>query len=442
MNMTIVRSTFVLIGLGFGLPSHAFLGGLTDALKKAQPTSGGQKASPDSSRTSYAKDSFNSICKQALGAPFKEKPLSAPVDQVVGKYFKLSTDMEARLATGINRSYNGTIVNLSRHIADIKEESIQKLAEAYVANPSMAMLAQIVEYSENGDAYADGDMPSEKIEAQTLLAMVMMQYPELVIRRELPAELLRKTSISNSGLGTALIARAHLYGDYAKKDINTFNNYIGRASSNYPVKIADQSIFYALKNIPNWQPRRMYEDLLKQSQDFYKDFNRQRDAAKSTDLNKRALVLMAQGKRIDELTLEALGAGPRMAEIRAKAEMLKKDGAGEANLIMVAANQSESFKAEVNAMLAKNPQLDDQAKKKLADANKLMLENLNGMKAITVELTLKFFSGDFGGTAESGQYINRYFRNACSVGSRTIELAKQAGVPSPQLPPSTLAKDL
>ena len=172
------------------------------------------------------------------------------------------------------------------------------------------------------------------------------------------------------------------------------------------------------------------------------DFNRQREAAKSSDTNKRALNLMVQGQKIDELTLEALGAGPRMAEIRAKAEMLKKEGAGEANLIEVAANQSESFKAEVNAMLAKNPQLDDQAKKKLAEANKLMLENLNGMKGITVELALKFFSGDIGGTQESGEHINRYFRDACSVGRRKIELAKQSGLPSPQLPASALAKDL
>jgi hypothetical protein len=233
-----------------------------------------------------------------------------------------------------------------------------------------------------------------------------------------------------------------LFGDYAPQNINTFSNYIGRASGQYPVKLADQSIFYALNTIPNWQYRQQYLDLLKQSQQMTADFERQRAAAKSSDTNKRALILMSEGRKIDELTLEALGAGPRMAEIRAKAEMLKKEGAGEANLIEVAANQSASFKAEVNALLAKNPALDNQAKEKLAEANRLMVQNLNSLKGITVEVALKFFSGDIGGTMESGEHINRYFRDACGVGKRKIELAKQAGVPSPQIPASAMAKEL
>jgi cell division protein FtsB len=51
-------------------------------------------------------------------------------------------------------------------------------------------------------------------------------------------------------------------------------------------------------------------------------------------------------------------------------------------------------------------------------------QNLNSLKGITVEVALKFFSGDIGGTMESGEHINRYFRDACGVGKRKIELAK------------------
>lgn len=442
MKLQALRMAAAVFALGLTTSGHAFLGGFTEALKKAQQGGGSPMGGATPSGSQASADAFNSTCKQVLGAPFKEKTLSAPVDQVVGRYFKVAADTEPKLMGGINKSYTGTMVKLSAHVADIKDQTVRDLAESFVANPSMSILAQIVEYAENGDGYRDGENPSEKAEAQTLLAMVIMQYPELALNKGAASDLLRKSSLANSGLGLALIARAHLFGDFANKDINTFSNYIGRASGEYPVKLADQSIFYALEKIPNWQYRKQYLDLLKQSQEFTADFNRQREAAKSSDTNKRALALMAQGQKIDELTLEALGAGPRMAEIRAKAEMLKKEGAGEANLIEVAANQSESFKAEVNAMLAKNPQLDDQAKERLAEANKLMLENLNGMKAITVELALKFFSGDIGGTQESGEHINRYFRDACSVGQRKIELAKQSGIPSPQLPASALAKDL
>ena len=272
--------------------------------------------------------------------------------------------------------------------------------------------------------------------------MVLMQYPDLALDKNKANEILRKSSLENSGLGLALVARNHLFGDYAPQNINTFSNYIGRASAQYPVKLSDQTIFYALNNIPNWRYRQQYIDLLKQSQQMTADFERQREAAKSSDTNKRALILMNEGRKIDELTLDALGAGPRMAEIRAKAEMLKKEGAGEANLIEVAANQSASFKTEVSALLAKNPQLDNQAKEKLAEANRLLVQNLNAMRGITVELFLKLFAGDAGGSVESGEHVHRYFRDGCSVGRRQVDLAKQAGVPSPQIPASAMAKDL
>lgn len=444
MKKKIKIMSLSLIALGLSTPSYAFLDKLNDKLKKIQQGGSPPAASPTgrSGGGAASGDAFNATCKQVLGAGFKQKSLSASPDALVGKYFKLSADIEPKLSQGINRSFKGSLVNLKSHIQDIYDVTVRDLAEAFNANPSVAMIAQVIAYAETGDGYRDGDKPSERTEAQTLLAMILMQYPDLVLDKNKANEILRKSSLENSGLGLALIARHHLFGDYAPQNVNTFSNYIGRASGQYPVKLADQSIFYALNTIPNWQYRQQYLDLLKQSQQMTADFDRQRAAAKSSDTNKRALILMSEGRKIDELTLEALGAGPRMAEIRAKAEMLKKEGAGEANLIEVAANQSASFKAEVNALLAKNPVLDNQAKEKLAEANRLMVQNLNSLKGITVEVALKFFSGDIGGTMESGEHINRYFRDACGVGKRKIELAKQAGVPSPQIPASAMAKDL
>ena len=430
--------------LNFNPAAHAFLDKLKGSLEKIQPSGGmAQPSALNPGRGSAAAaDSFNATCRQVLGAPYKQKSLDASPDVVAGKYFNISADTEVKLSQGINRSFKGSFISVKEHIPDIHDSTIRDLAAAFNSNPSLTTLAQVIRYVESGDVYRDGDKPSEKTEAQTLLAMVLMQYPELSKDKSAAYQLLRQSSLNNSGLGLALIARAYLFGDYAPQNINTFSNYIGRASSQYPVKLADQSIFFALNNIPNWQYRQQYLNLLKQSQEMTKDFERQQAAAKTSDTNKRALVLMEEGRKIDELTLEALGAGPRMAEIRAKAELLKKEGSGEANLIEVASNQSESFKAEVNALLAKSPKLDDESKKKLAEANRRMVENLNGLKAITVEVALKFFSGDIGGTMESGEHINRYFRNSCSVGRRQVELATQAGIPAPQLPPASLAKDL
>lgn len=430
-----------LVAIGLAVAPYALAGGLADALKKLQSVSAsGASSSPGGPNVSG--DTFNATCKQVFGATFKEKQLNETPEAVVGRYFKISADIEPKLLAGINKSHQGTFINLKSHIPDIYDKTVRDLAESFNANPSVSMLAQVIRYAEAGDGYRDGDKPSEKSEAQTLLVLTLMQFPELVQNKGAAYELLKQSSLNNSGLGVALIARAHLFGDYAPQNVNTFSNYLGRASGQYPVKLADQTIFYALERLPNWQYRKQYEDLLRQNQEFTANFNRQREAAKASDTNKRALELMARGKKIDELTLEALGAGPKIAEIRAKADILKKEGIGEANLIEVAANQSASYKEEVTALLAKNPSLDEQAKAKLAEANKMMVENLNGMKVITLEVALKFFSGDVGATMESGEHINRYFRDACSVGKRKIEFAKQIGVPSPQLPPTALAKDL
>ena len=444
MKKKIKIMSLSLIALGLSTPSYAFLDKLNDKLKKIQQGGSPPAASPTGrpGGGAAASDAFGAICKQVLGTGFKQKSLSGSPDAIVGKYFKMSADMEPKLSQGINRSFKGSLVNLKSHISDIHDTTVRDLAEVFNANPSVAMLAQIIAYAEAGDNFRDGEKPSERTEAQTLLAMVLMQYPDLALDKNKANEILRKSSLENSGLGLALVARNHLFGDYAPQNINTFSNYIGRASAQYPVKLSDQTIFYALNNIPNWRYRQQYIDLLKQSQQMTADFERQREAAKSSDTNKRALILMNEGRKIDELTLDALGAGPRMAEIRAKAEMLKKEGAGEANLIEVAANQSASFKTEVSALLAKNPQLDNQAKEKLAEANRLLVQNLNAMRGITVELFLKLFAGDAGGSVESGEHVHRYFRDGCSVGRRQVDLAKQAGVPSPQIPASAMAKDL
>jgi hypothetical protein len=431
-------------------PAHAFLDRLKNRLEKLQqgavapsgtaisgPSAGVQPGRPGSSS-----GSFDAICKQVLGAPFKEKKLSVPPDVMVGTYVKLDPDTEVKLSRGIHHSHQGAFVNLRVHTPDLHDKTVRDLAESFLANPSVSMFAQVIAYAEGGDVFRDGEKPSERSEAQTLLAMLLMQYPDLIKDKSAAYRLLRQSSLDNSGLGTALIARAHLFGDHAPRNINTFSNYIARASSQYPVKLADQTIFFALTNIPSWPLRQQYLDLLRQSQEFAGGFERQRAAAKATDVNRRALALMQEGQRIDELTLNALGAGPRLAEIRAKAAMLSKEGSGEANLIEVATNQSEAFKQELNVLLAKSPQIDEGAKSKLAEANRLRVENLNVLKGLTMEVALKFLSGDIGGTQETGEHINRFFKDSCSVGRRQLDMAKQSGIQEPQLSNAALAKDL
>jgi predicted XRE-type DNA-binding protein len=135
-----------------------------------------------------------------------------------------------------------------------------------------------------------------------------------------------------------------------------------------------------------------------------------------------------------------MGAGPKIAELRAKGEMLRKEGSGEANLIQVEVNQSAEYQREVARLVATNPKLTDEAKGKLEKANKLKVDNLTTMRGLTVEVALKFFSGDIGGTVESGGLINRYYNNSCNVAVRQLELSKQIGVPQPAVNNAELAK--
>jgi hypothetical protein len=424
----------LLLGISQVSNAQGFLQALQNKMNQAAAGGGG---------ASVAAGGASGIAAMCPGyAPIKQKDLagSSP-EQLVGKYFKMSADMEKLLSDGSGLQRAGTMPSFDRTLDDIKDKEIKKLGEAFMANPSVSMLAQIIAYAERGDGFMPEREPAEIAEAQTLLAMTIMQYPNLAINKDQVLVLLKQANSKNSGLAGAFIARAHLFGDYAPRDINAFGGYIGQASRNYPVKLANQTIFYALEKIPDWSYRKQYLDLLNGSQQMQQSFQRQQNAAKSTDTNRRAIQLMREGEKIDQLTLEALGAGPKIAELRAKGEMLRKEGSGEANLIQVEVNQSAEYQREVARLSATNPKLTDEAKTKLDKANKLKVDNLTTMRGLTMEVALKFFSGDIGATIESGGLINRYYHNSCNVAVRQLDLSKQIGVPQPAINDAQLAKD-
>jgi len=151
---------------------------------------------------------------------------------------------------------------------------------------------------------------------------------------------------------------------------------------------------------------------------------------------------MREGNRADLLTLEALGAAPKAAEIKAKGEMLRKEAAGEANLIKVEVGASDDAKVEIMKMMASAPTLDEAAKGKLAEANRIKADNLGKFYSITFELWMKFWSGDVGSIIETGQYINQYGRNTCQLINRQVEVAKQSGIPEPQLDKTKLSQSM
>jgi hypothetical protein len=438
MKKTIIV-TAVLFVLNINAPAQAqnFLQKLQKKLENSNATSSG-----GSSTASNSKIVGGQFCQQFFGKPFKQKQLNDLPEKIVGKYFKVTPETDKMLVDGVHAMHAGSLSSMRLHLDDLKDKVVRQLADAYLANPSIPMMAQVIAYSESGDGFTPENAPSELAEAQTLLAMMMMQYPSLTINNGYVNELLKQAQSRNSGLAKTFLARNYLFGDYAPQNINTFSNYIAQAQSNYPVKLADRSIFFALEKIPNWRYRQQYLDILKQSQEMQQSFQSQQQAARGSNLNGRALELMQQGNRADYLTLEALGAGPKIAEIKAKGEMLRKEAAGESNLIKVEVGASDDAKAEIIKMMATAPVLDDAAKAKLAEAIKIKADNLNRLHGIAFETAMKFWSGDFGATVETGQYINQYARNTCQLINRQAEIATQSGIPAPQLDTKTLSKNM
>ena len=130
------------------LTSYAFLDKLKGSLDQLQKGGIAAPAGGQGPKQQSSADSFNATCKQVLGAPFKERQLSASPDQVASKYFNVDAAIEAKLNSGINRTYQGSFVSLKSHIPDLKEQSIRDLAEAFNANPSLSTLAQVSTYAE------------------------------------------------------------------------------------------------------------------------------------------------------------------------------------------------------------------------------------------------------------------------------------------------------
>ncbi len=428
--------------VGVAAPAHAqgFLQKLQKKLE--QPSGGGSGGGSAAASGGNSQVVGGQFCQQFFGKPFKQKTLSGQPEAIVGKYFKITPETDKILADGVHAAHVGTLNSLRVHLDDLKDNVVRQLADAYLANPSIPMMAQVIAYAEGGDGYAPEKRPSEQAEAQTLLAMLMMQYPQLTLNKGYVTQLLKQADGRNSGLARTFVARSHLFGDYAPQDINAFSNYIGQAQRDYQVKLADRTIFLALEKLPNWRYRQQYLDLLRQSQEMQKSFQNQQQAARGTNLNARALEVMREGNRADILTLEALGAAPKAAEIKAKGEMLRKEAAGEANLIKVEVGASDDAKLEILKMMTTAPTLDEAGKAKLAEANRIKADNLNKFYSITFELMMKFWSGDVGSSAETGQYMNQYARNTCQLINRQVEIAKQSGIPEPQLDKTKLSQSM
>ena len=438
-KISVLSATCLLITNASAFNLGDFAKKLQEAANKAAPAgaNSGGKNQP-------AGGMFDQVCKGVFGEPFQKVTLKESQDAFIKRYFKVAdpTTFEQALRAGINLGHNGTLINLKTHAPDLQDKKIKRLAESFLLDPSSDLLAQIIHFAENGDRFFVERVGSEWGDAQVLLAMVLMQYPDLTLDKARILPLLKSADRdgSNSNLARALVARAYLFGDYANKDIREFDGRIVTQHNTPAVKTKKLTIEWAIENEPGWNRRQEYEEQLKMSADFLASMTKKKQARARDDLVPRVISLLDKGDEINQMTAEALGAGPDIAKIQARIDQVKKEGAGEQNIVKIRASITAEAEAMLAAAMAKSPQLEGDAKAKLAAANQLRADNLVVHYGLVGEMGLKLISGEIDEVANVvGPMLNEYFVSACTVMDRSIKLSEKLGNPPPAIDPKAVA---
>lgn len=387
---------------------------------------------------------FDQVCGRVFGEPFQKVTLKESQDALIKRYFKVDdpTVFEQALRAGINVGHKGTLVNLRTHSTDLQDKKIKRLAESFLLDPSSDMLAQVIHFVENGDKFFVENEGSEWGDAQVLLAMVLMQYPDLANNKGQIVPMLKSADGpgSNSNLARALIARAYLFGDYANKNLREFDGRIVTPYDTPQAKTKTMTIEWALENEPGWNRRQEYEAQMKMQADFVASLTKKKNARSRNDMMPRVVALLDKGDEINQMTAKALGAGPEIAKIQARIDQVKKEGSGEQNFVKVRASITAEADAMLATAMAKSPQLEDDAKAKLAAANKLRADNLVVHYGLVGEAGLKFISGDLDEVVNVvGPMLNEYFVSACTVMDRSIKFSEKLGNPPPAIDPQAVA---
>jgi hypothetical protein len=420
-------------------------GGGSNPFGGMMPSMSQQKTSNQTNSASTGNRWIEDSCRGIFGSSYKKVDLGGAPEEIVSKYFITSPDLEQRLYEGINTYHTGSFNQLSRKlIDDLETNKAKRMAEAFKSNPSIEMLAQVIRQSETADSYEQtgdygGGSPSVRTEMKTVLALIMLQYPDLLKNKQDPVEILKKTRMKYSKLSSVMLARFHYYGDYQDENIDAFSNYIANGSG---IKSADSAIVLAMQERPNWKMKKQYEGLMKQSQEMQKSLNRQKQKASGSSIKKRALQLMEKGLEIDALTASAFGAGDEIAKIRATGTLMEKEASGEDNLIEIKASQNADSAKIIEKHLSAKNSLSGASKKKFEEANAMRAKNHSELVALQGAVAVKFFTEGLGEALNSGPHINQYFRDSCKTTMMSVKFAENVGVVTPAQPAEDLADEL
>ncbi len=405
---------------------------------------GGMGTPAQSSGTASSQDPMEFACRSVYGPPMKLADLGKSNEEVVGEYFNLTANLDEVLIIDATKNYEGSFTGLSEKLFESFEENEpRKIGMEYLRKPGIETLAQVIHQSKTADSYEEdagfGSVkPSTRSNMRAVLGLILLQYRDSGVLKNPNAgvELLQKESKKVKIAGT-MIGRAHLYGDLLQKNYDAAGNYLLQSGGNAAyTKLNDQTLAsIANESFPGFPEsvKNQIVSLSQQSASIQAELAKQKNAKSGSDLVQRANVLIEEGQKIDDLTLDALGAGSKIADRRAKANFAKNEMSGANDLLDFNYQQSKESQKIIEETLSSNVTMDDEAKNKFAEANKLRAENLGKLNALKAEVAISFFTDGLGETLNAGPVINRYFRDTCQMSKRMKDYAEEQAIPKKEI---------
>ena len=447
----------------FGKAVDGFATGIGDTLSGTSQASDGNSSDAEGSVGSDSQPAGNSMarrfeprnsterwiensCRGVYGDPYQKKVLGQSDDVIVSKYFKVDNDFDRRLDRGINVWWEGAHNQLTDFlIRDLQNPYAVKLGRAFKRNPSLSILAQVVHDSEHASTYVEAtdnffdEQASDRTSVKTLLALIMMQYRDLLKDQSDIVILLKDAGLKHSGLASTMLARMYLHGDMVEENIETFSNYIARGSG---VVLRNDTILCALENVPDWLDAEMYRSLLNSSREMQASLNKKRRSERSANLKEDAEGLMRTGHEINQLVAEAIGASDEIKNLQVTGGLMQGEAEGRDNLIEIYSSQNSESKEIIMKHLNSNLVLDESSREKFEEANRKRLENHRELVSLQGRLALSFLGSNFQDAIEYGEYVNQYFRDSCNVTIASVQYANSVGVITPTVSDEQLMDDL
>jgi len=324
---------------------------------------------------------------------FKDEFTSAS-RELAGKYFADLDSLGRILHTDKSKVYPGTaLVRLEKkYITRIDSPLIKKVGLDFYANPTPKTLAAVIKAAGTASDYRDfedtDNPPSDRDMANTLLAMILLQYRDSLSDKSAPEKILRKTAMYDNN-ARAMMARVEIFH---RNNMKAFNGYLGSGGSSSP--IGTETIVWAMDNLKGWDQAERYRQGFKSSQEFVNELSKNKKAGSLDAIRKDIDVTLSKAGNINEEMLALLSGGDAVSERKARQDIIESEMSGKASVIEIRiAKNSEVEKALAEAR-AKNALVDNKSQEAFKKAVSKKRDVIFELKSLSSQLGVRALSFD------------------------------------------------